>query len=158
MIKTIFKLKAIPFLLGIAAICCLSACSEAGLAGISPDKACWQARDQLSFEIEHEGGRFPLEVALSSTDDYGFSNLYLKLEASGPRSWSKEIRFSETFIDPMGNWLIEQDGSVFPYLFSSFGDLELPHPGKYTFTLTHDMRKDPLCGVKQIQARIKTEQ
>lgn len=129
-----------------------------GVHRINPENTCWEAKEALSFEIDHGGGQFPLEIALLFTDDYPFSNLYLKLEVTGPEDWKYEDLKTETFIDPLGNWMVAQQGNNFPYTFSSFSNLELPSAGKYHFHLSHNMRKDPLCGIQAVTARINSGQ
>lgn len=158
MILTSGILKRSIFFLGVIIACILSSCSPEGISQINPENDCWEAKDALSFDITHEGGQFPLEIALLLTDDYTFSNLYLKLEITGPAEWKYEDLQTETFIDPLGNWQMDQKGNSFPYIFSAFSNLELPQQGTYHFRLTHQMRKDPLCGVKAVSANINSGQ
>ncbi len=135
----------------------LFACSEEGIEILRPEGACWKAEEVMTFDLEKEAAQ-KLEVQLLFTDDYSFSNIYLRLEVNGPDGWQKSFRQTETFLDPLGNWQVEQKGKLFPYTFTAFTGLELPADGKYSFRLTHDMRQEPLCGVEAIIARLSRDQ
>lgn len=151
-------IRKASFWVGILVIFTLNGCAPDAISSLKPKDTCWGDSEILSFEIEHTGGQFPLEIALLFTDDYAFSNIYLKLQVKGPEDWTFDDFQTETFIDPLGNWQMEQKGNAFPYLFTSFSDLELPQAGTYHFELSHFMRKDPLCGVKMVSAHIKSDQ
>ena len=134
-----------------------TSCSDTSAITFIPENDCWDSEQVWTFELEQKEAE-GMEIRLRFTDAYPFSNLYLKLEVEGPQGWKQSYRQTETFIDPYGNWQVEQKGSYFPVIFSSFSNLDLPAAGTYYFRLTHDMRKEPLCGIQQLELALNSEQ
>jgi len=140
------------FLIGCLALCLLAGCSSGDLGSFKPQDSCWNSQQSILFELDlAENETFPADVFIALTDEYSFSNMYLKLSWRSPDGKTDFIRFSENFIDPIGNWQVEKSGSIYLIPFQSFSQLQFAQGGLYQFELTHDMRKELLCGVKRVE-------
>jgi gliding motility-associated lipoprotein GldH len=139
--------------LGITALLLLMTACQApsGPRSRSFDEECWAYPDSLSWEQELAGERLEMMVLLKFTDAYNYRNLYLRLHLQGPNGLDTVLRRTETFIDPLGNWEVEPQGSQIPYAFTSFEKIPIPKAGTYRFSLSQDMREDTLCGIASVR-------
>ncbi|MFK7970442.1 MAG: hypothetical protein AB8F95_08750 [Bacteroidia bacterium] len=130
------------------------ACEPEAIVSLEPEGACWKISNRLSWSHEHDGGRLEFPVIISMDGEYPFSNMYLKAHITGD-GLDTTITSSYTFVDPLGNWLVEQEGSLYKVAHPLFKKIEL-HSGSYTISLQHNMRPERVCGVHDIRVVQKT--
>ena len=129
----------------------LVACSgEAPLADLEPREACWKISNRLEANFSHAGGPLEMPVELALTGNYPFSNLYLKVTLSTEAGVDTSWIMSETFVDPLGNWLVPLKGGSYTISHNILRKQDMP-AGNYSLTLGHNMRPERVCGVKAIR-------
>lgn len=123
----------------------------------------WFIEEQKSFEFEIADNTKPLKVfyLVRNAVQYPFYNLYLKTSLQD--STGKELKggmeelilFNQKTGKPKGDGL----GDLFDQRVgaSILENFPFPYNGKYTLTIQHNMRPDPLVGLLGIGVEIRDE-
>ena len=137
----------------------ISACEEPFEASFSPANQCWTISDTLTMvDYMDNAGQCAPQISVVFLQEYAYTNLQMKLLYQGPDDICGEYDFQSSLITPTGDWLLESNGGRYPLLLQIKDPLELPQPGRYTFSLIHNMREDVICNIASIGMRIpKTE-
>ena len=136
----------------------LLACQGGGdsLASRPFADGCWPAGDGLAFAYEASGpdtARLAIDLDFE-TATYGYRNLYLRLDWSGPAGQRDSLLLLDTLMDPLGNWLVEAGaGETVAWTWRQPPALALPAAGRWTFSLSQYMREDTLCGIQRVAVR-----
>ncbi|HMY23416.1 MAG TPA: gliding motility lipoprotein GldH [Chitinophagales bacterium] len=131
----------------------LSACEQKHVYNKyeSVDTKAWKATDTLSFpiNIDTENKSYQYAISVRYSNDYEFSNIWLKVSIKGNQidtSFRYEIPLFKNDGKPYG----ENSGSLFTQTIPLKTNLPLYQKGDYTFTVVQLMRKDPLNGISDI--------
>lgn len=138
----------LPVLAGITLL--FSACGGYKVSEFyEPQDNCWSMQDTLSLSFNAEDTTQPWKLVfpLIFTEDYAWSNIYLKLQTTTPGGETSDLSYKFSLMDESGNWYGEPaSGGVLCELEVGSG-LKFSEMGEYNFRLYHYMRDVDLCGI-----------
>lgn len=120
-------------------------------------KTGWDYEQRLSFEagIADTSQLYNLYVNIRHTDDYAYSNLWIKIYTTYPSGKLLENRVNLPLADKSGKWLGSGLGSVISNQVLIQANARLPEKGNYRFEIQQDMRSNPLPEVMDIGIRVE---
>ncbi|MCP9770623.1 gliding motility lipoprotein GldH [Lacihabitans sp. LS3-19] len=115
-------------------------------------------KQSFSFEIKDANKAYNFNYLVRNTIGYPYYNLYLNqvlTDSSGKvlvNSMDEVILFNQKTGKPYGDGL----GDIFDNRIAApkLQNYKFPKPGKYKWTLSHNMRPDPLTDIMSIGAEV----
>ncbi len=149
-------MKNIQILILLVFITLLSACDKSRIYEKNVDfkTYTWAVEKNVDFDVEIlESGANQLFVNFRHTYFFKSRNVRLKLVATNPKGEKKTLDLNILMSEPNGMWHSECAGDFcdFKYLV----DYPMEDLGKYHFSITQDMRVDPLTEVLAIGIRVE---
>lgn len=125
----------------------------------SVDNNAWKSTDtvQFPFVIEDENSNYEYAISVRHSNDFEFSNLWLKVLVTGngiDTSFRYEIPLFKNDGKPFG----KNSGSICTQTVPLKTNLPLYKKGKYQISIIQLMRKDPLNGISDIGILIDKKQ
>lgn len=112
-------------------------------------------KPSFSFEIKDTTVLYNIYINVRHVDYYMFSNIWLNVEAVFPDGSRQIKRVEIPLADESGKWYGEGLGDIWDYRYMIQQGAYFNKTGKYTFTLEHLMRKDPLPGIMSVGLRVE---
>lgn len=118
----------------------------------------WDYADAKVFEVAIEDAA-PKSVFINFRHTYFFEtrNVRLNMEVKFPNDSIAKLPINILLSEPNGMWHSECSGDICDFKFpvEAFTNYSFADTGKYTFTLTQDMRVNPLPNVMAVGLRVE---
>lgn len=120
----------------------------------------WKKSNIISFpiEIKDTAYYYNLYVNLRVSNDYKYSNIWLKLNIKYPDSTKLENAIMLTLADHRGKWTGHSLGHVISFRLPALKNKVFGKSGKYVFELEQNMRDTVLKEVMSIGIKLDKEQ
>ena len=117
----------------------------------------WDSRNKASFtfEVKDTTTLHNIYVNVRHADFYQFSNIWLMVRTTFPDGKQLSKRVEVPLANDDGAWYGEGLGDIWDAQHLIQQGAFFEQPGKYTFDLEHNMRKDPLPGIMAIGLRVE---
>lgn len=109
-----------------------------------------------SFQVENPNFYHQISANLRVSSDYAYSNIHLKMDVKHPDGMVTSHKVPVTLAEKSGKWLGSGIGNVLTFQAPILHRKFLNQKGKYTFTLSQDMRLEVLPNV--VSAGVRVEQ
>ncbi|QQS30946.1 MAG: gliding motility lipoprotein GldH [Sphingobacteriales bacterium] len=109
-------------------------------------------------EISDTVSRYNLYLNLRHSNDYAFSNMWVKVHTTLPSGKKMESRVELPLADKSGKWFGKDSGSIINQQVSIQSNAIMPELGKYKFELEQNMRVDALTEVISVGLTIEKTQ
>lgn len=137
----------------------LSACDKARLMEENEqiNNNSWQLKDAKTFEAEISDTAISYNLYINVRHSFQFEwrNMWVNIKTTFPDGKKFDKRVNLVLSEPDGHWFGDCLGDNCDMQIGIQDKAYFPQPGKYTFTITQDMRVDPLPFVKSIGMRIE---
>lgn len=115
-------------------------------------------KETFVFDVKDASKTYEFNYLVRNSISYPYYNLYLNQTLTDPtgkivaNSMDEVILFNEKTGKPYGDGL----GDIFDNRIAApkYKNFKFPKPGKYKWTIGHNMRPDPLTGIMSIGAEI----
>lgn len=121
------------------------------------DSGCWALENPVVVSSEIDASSIRPQVYINFGQDYPYMNLQMSLRWTGPSGQEDRYDFQSTVVDPAGDWLIDAEGASYPLILTLKDSIVIPEPGRWTFTLSHNMREEQICQIRQVGIRLEME-
>ncbi|MBI1183547.1 gliding motility lipoprotein GldH [bacterium] len=117
----------------------------------------WEYVKPITFEVEVTDVSKPYDfyINLRHTNDYPYSNLWIMLFSYPPEGNPTQQRMELKLAKPDGKWLGNGLGANITHEIKVKAGFTFPMPGKYAFTLQHDMREQIVPAITHVGIRIE---
>lgn len=117
----------------------------------------WAYTDGKTFttEIKDTAIKYDLYVSVRHSFNFEWRNLWINIETVFPDSTKFNKRVNLQLSQPDGHWYGDCLGDNCDLEIPIQLNAYFPQPGKYTFTITQDMRVSPLNYIKSVGMRIQ---
>lgn len=129
-------------------------CGETFDVTFSPNNECWEIEESLTLSSGVTVPTVRPELQLTFDQDYPYTNLQLKMSCTAPSGKEEVYEFQTTVLSATGDWLIESAAGGYQVIIALADEFETTEVGDYTFTLTHNMRDDQICGIRTVGLRV----
>lgn len=111
----------------------------------------------MPFEvaIADTAQRYNLYVNVRHTDNFPYSNLWMKVNTTFPSGKEIENRVNLPLADKSGKWFGAGSGDVITIQVPIQEMAQMPESGNYRFELIQDMRMNPLTDVLDVGIRVE---
>jgi len=152
-------MKSWKFLLFVVLMATLQGCS----GGLIYEKYAeidglgWEYNSPVTFEVDVEDAskKYDFYVNLRHTNDYPYSNLWLMLYSYPPEGNPTQQRMELKLAKPDGKWIGTGLGANITHEIRVKSGFTFPAPGKYAFTVQHDMREQIVAAISHVGIRIQ---
>jgi gliding motility-associated lipoprotein GldH len=114
---------------------------------------CWQLTDTLRFSSDFKD-KATIQIEGSYTDIYDFQNIYLRLWMKSPSGKIKDTIILDTLSNNLGEWR-NKGNTPHNIPFAKNLVFQSNEQGKHEFKCMQYMRKDTLCGIKEMGFNIQ---
>ncbi|MFN8300158.1 MAG: gliding motility lipoprotein GldH [Chitinophagales bacterium] len=117
----------------------------------------WAYADGKTFttEIKDTTIKYDLYVSLRHSFNFEWRNLWINIKTTFPNGTQFDKRVNLQLSEPDGHWYGDCLGDNCDIEIPIQLNAYFPQPGKYTFTITQDMRVSPLNYIKSVGMRIQ---
>lgn len=117
----------------------------------------WSYADsiQFQFNITDTASIYNQSLEVVHTTDYGFQNLYVKVNTIFPDGNRTSQVLSLELASKIGLWYGDCNEEQCSLQIPIQNNIFFPMPGTYTFVLEQYMRKDPLEGIQSFELQIE---
>lgn len=117
----------------------------------------WTYEQTMPFatDIADTATRYNIYVNVRHTDDFPYSNLWVKLYTTFPSGKRIENRINLPLADKSGKWFGEGSGDVITAQVPIQEAAKMPETGAYRFEIAQDMRQNPLTNILAVGIRIE---
>lgn len=124
---------------------------------ISIGKYVWDSRVVPAFtvEISDTAQLYNIYVNIRHADLYPFQNIWLQIGTEFPDGTNTSRRYEIMLANDEGKWHGEGLGDIWDFRSLVQENAFFKTPGTYTFTLTQNMRQDPLPGIMAVGLRVE---
>ena len=147
------------FLLALITVCLLSACSTNAVMEEQQQirENNWDYADSKTFtaQITDTVQHYNIYVSVRHGFNFEWRNMWVKIETTFPDDKTYERRVNLLLSDADGVWHGDCLGDNCDMLIPIQDNAFFPQTGKYTFTVSQDMRVNPLPNVKTIGMRLE---
>jgi gliding motility-associated lipoprotein GldH len=122
-----------------------------------PDHA-WQSNflPRFSFDITDTLANYQLYLLLRHNDKYNYNNIWVNVFIKGPDSTVQKFQIEKLLATNTAGWLGSgMDDIYYHRLPLTANPIQLRRPGRYTFTIQHIMREEPLMNIMDVGLRIE---
>lgn len=107
----------------------------------------WMQGQRIETTVEADSlANYDLSFRLRITADYKYHNLFILFKIKDTLHNEELRRYTYKIADDEGQWKGKGSGNIFTYRLPLLKDKRL-RKGKYTFSIEHNMRDNPLRGV-----------
>ncbi|MCB0736743.1 MAG: gliding motility lipoprotein GldH [Bacteroidetes bacterium] len=123
----------------------------------APINGSWLFEEPVSFtvDINQPDDIYALYVNVRNTNDYEWSNLWVKLTTIAPDSSVHNESYNLTLAEPNGQWLGKSWGGTITHEKLVQANFKFAKPGTYQFILHHDMRMNQVKGITHAGIRLE---
>ncbi len=114
-----------------------------------------KVKPTFTFEIKDTSMLYNIYINVRHVDYYRFNNVWLNVAATFPDGSRQVKRVDIPLADESGKWHGEGLGDIWDYRHLIQQGAFFNKPGKYTFSLEHLMRQDPLPGIMSVGLRVE---
>ena len=121
------------------------------------DQLSW-SKDQLArfeFEVADTSQFYNMFINLRNTPEYPFSNIYFFIQLVAPDQKYSMDTLEGRLADKNGRWLGQGTGNFLSHRIEYKKMVRFPLEGRYSITVAHGMRRDPLPHVSDVGFRIE---
>ncbi len=124
------------------------------------DETQWKKGNKIVIpvEISDTGYYYNLSINLRVTNDYKYSNLYIKLNSTDPSGKKTSDPIMLTLADHRGKWVGHNLGHIISFRLPAQQNKVFDKAGKYTFELEQYMRDSVLKEVVSIGIKLDKQQ
>lgn len=117
----------------------------------------WQDKDRPSFifNIEDTTGLYNIFVVFRHSDAYNYNNVWLKVTTIPPGDTAATQALDLRLADNKNGWLGSGMDDIFEHRIKITRAPVRLKAGKYSFTLQHIMREEPLQHVMSVGVRVE---
>lgn len=108
----------------------------------------------FQFEVSDTNSLYNIFIVMRHTDAYGFNNIWLNISTQAPTDTIVTQQLNLQLADNKLGWLGNGMDDIFEHRIKIAGPSKLKK-GKYSFTLEHIMRQDPLKNILQAGIRVE---
>lgn len=119
-----------------------------------PKGECWDIGDEVALSSSISTATVRPELMFDFDQDYLFTNLQFKMVCTSPSGDEDVYEFQTTVLSATGDWLIEPSSGGYQVIIALADEFVTEEPGEYTFSLTHNMREDQICGIRVVSMRL----
>ena len=126
---------------------------------ISIEKSGWEYGDAKKFTVNilDTASAYNLFINVRHTDEYPYSNLWIKMTTTHPDSIQENTRLNVPLAEASGKWTGNcVDGICYNSVLMNPG-IHFPHSGTYIFSIEQDMRMNPLPYVMDVGLKVEKE-
>lgn len=138
---------------------CIGACEENRVyeKNISIEKYTWDSKVVPTFtvDIPDTSALYNIYVNVRHIDLYPFQNIWLQVDTQFPDGTHTNRRIEIILANDEGKWYGEGLGDIWDFRSLIQENAFFNTPGTYTFTLTQNMREDPLPGIMAVGLRVE---
>lgn len=118
----------------------------------------WDYKDAKAFttEIKDTSLNYNLYINVRHSFQFEWRNMWVNIKTKFPDGKEFNKRVNLVLSEPDGHWFGDCTGDNCYLQIPIQLNAWFPQPGQYTFTLTQDMRVNPIGFVKSIGMRIET--
>jgi gliding motility-associated lipoprotein GldH len=110
---------------------------------------------KFSFAIDKNYLGYNLAVNIRNRGDYQYSNVWLFVDITAPDFTTISDTIEYQLALPDGRWTGKGTGGVYSNHLPFRDNVTFPSPGKYTISIRHAMRTNPLKGISDIGLEVK---
>lgn len=141
-------MRNLPLIFAAIAALALSSCDKDAVAKRTFSNNCWPATDTLTGTISiKQAGTQPIILDLELEPEYGYQNMFVKVQAIAPSGKKTELLYDLDLVAPDGTWQAEKDGKHYRYAKPLAPGLAFTETGKHQLRVFHYMRDSSLCHV-----------
>ena len=149
-------IKSLFFLL----VCsCLAACTDTAIVddyeSILRQRWSYDKPVKIEVEITDISKAYNVYINLRHTEDYAYSNIWLKTSVLGADKKKQDQRTEFTLAKPDGTWLGRGSGSLYSYRLILKENYRFSKAGKYVFVIEQNMRDNPLDAITDVGLRVE---
>ena len=161
-----FLLAKKPFLLIIFCVLLLAACAKIDLYEkvVAVPGQAWQSsyKPSFTFDISDTTAPYQLFLNLRHNNRYGYNNIWVKVHRQSPDGKVSTVPYELQLANNEKGWLAEGMDDLYahriPLTPPANDTFYFNRAGKYTFTIEHTMREDPLQHMMNVGLRIEKKQ
>ena len=109
----------------------------------------------FNFQVDRNYLNYNILIDVRNRGDYPNSNLWLFVDVMAPDSTVIRDTVEYQLALPNGKWTGKGTGGLYTNQFPFRTNVFFPSPGKYTISVIHAMRTDPLIGISDIGLAVK---
>ena len=123
----------------------------------SINKARWTYVNPIKIKVPivDTAAAYTLFINLRHTEDYAYSNIFIRIKQGNPNKTQTVWRKEYTLANLDGEWLGTGSGNLRSHQLVLFKNHHFLHPGTYVFELEQNMRDNPLKEVSDIGLRVE---
>ncbi len=124
---------------------------------ISIEKYTWDSKVVPAFtvEIPDTSALYNIYVNIRHIDLYPFQNIWLLVDTQFPDGTHTDRRIEIILANDEGKWHGEGLGDIWDFRSLIQENAFFNKAGTYTFTITQNMREDPLPGIMAVGLRVE---
>jgi gliding motility-associated lipoprotein GldH len=117
----------------------------------------WKSADRpsFSFDINDTTSLYNLYIVFRHTDAYNFNNVWINVTTIPPGDTATSKQLDLRLADNNNGWLGSGMDDIFEHRIKITRGPVMLKAGKYTFTLQHIMREEPLQHVMNAGIRVE---
>jgi gliding motility-associated lipoprotein GldH len=132
----------------------LYSCSDNDLykSEIEIPSGIWVSNKAATFkpEIKDTIQLFDINLSISNSNDYRYSNIWLFIKSVSPKGFSQTDTVQINLAEDDGKWLGNKNNDNFTLDIKYKKQIRFPKPGKYIFEIIQGMRDINLHGIYKI--------
>jgi gliding motility-associated lipoprotein GldH len=123
------------------------------------NKARWTYVNPIKIKVPivDTAAAYTLFINLRHTEDYAYSNIFIRIKQRNPNKTQTVWRKEYTLANLDGEWLGTGSGNLRSHQLVLFKNYHFPHPGTYVFEFEQNMRDNPLKEVSDIGLRVEKQ-
>lgn len=112
---------------------------------------------QYTFDITDTTSNYGIYVTMRHTDAYPYANIWLNIETTSPDKKTVVQKVELPLAESSGKWLGQGMDEIYEHKISltKNSPSHFDQKGKYTITLKHIMRENPLPQIMSIGVRLE---
>jgi len=154
-VNTRFK----SFLLAIPIALSLASCSDNALFddyfAIANQNWSYDKPVKVSVDIEDASQPYNVYINFRHTEDYSYSNIWLRLTQIAPSGKKTTVREEFQLAQQDGKWIGKGSGNLYSYRLIYKERFRFDTTGKHTFIIEQNMRDNPLKAVTDVGLRVE---
>jgi gliding motility-associated lipoprotein GldH len=117
----------------------------------------WQYNEPVSFsvDIKDTAQRYNLYISVRHSFNFDWRNIWVKIKTQYPDGKTEESSVNLPLSEADGKWFGKCSGDNCDLRVLIQQHAIFPKEGKYTFTITQDMRQNPLPKINEIGFRVE---
>lgn len=109
----------------------------------------------FSFQIEDTAATYSISVTIRNSNDYAFSNIWLRISSGRNGEKPKTQRVELPLANKEGRWLGTGMDGIYDHRIPIQQHARFDRPGTYDFSFEQNMRTNPLPHIMSVGLRIE---